>query len=133
MRQAVNPISSQSADSGFTAAREPTEPESSTQSAAGPKRLGRRPLHSEPWTKVTVVLLDREIVFLDRLLADIRAASGEAISRAHLIRALIDALAESDLDLTACRSERDLNKVFVERLCSPAAATEHAVPRGQRR
>jgi hypothetical protein len=39
-------------------------------------------------------------VFLDRLGADIRAASGVAISRAHVIRALIDALSESDLDLT---------------------------------
>src|SRR4051794_39589615 len=66
-----------------------------------PKKRGRRPSHTEHWTKVTVVLFDRQIVFLDRLGADIRAASGVAISRAHVIRALIDALSESDLDLTA--------------------------------
>ena len=64
-----------------------------------PKKRGRRPSHTEHWTKVTVVLFDRQIVFLDRLGADIRAASGVAISRAHVIRALIDALSESDLDL----------------------------------
>jgi hypothetical protein len=81
-----------------------------------PKRRGRRPSHTEQWTKVTVVLFDRQIVFLDRLGADIRAASGVAISRAHVIRALIDALSESDLDLTGTRSEADLKAILTARL-----------------
>lgn len=81
-----------------------------------PKKRGRRPSHTEHWTKVTVVLFDRQIVFLDRLGADIRAASGVAISRAHVIRALIDALSESDLDLTGTRSEADLKAVLSARL-----------------
>jgi hypothetical protein len=53
---------------------------------------------------------------LDRLGADIRAASGVAISRAHVIRALIDALSESDLDLTGTRSEADLKAILTARL-----------------
>lgn len=84
--------------------------------AARPKKRGRRPSHTEQWTKVTVVLFDRQIVFLDRLSADIRASSGVAISRAHVIRALIDALTESDLDLTGTRSEADLKAVLTARL-----------------
>src|SRR5918996_60190 len=84
--------------------------------ATRPKKRGRRPSHTEHWTKVTVVLFDRQIVFLDRLGADIRAASGVAISRAHVIRALIDALSESDLDLTGTRSEADLKAVLSARL-----------------
>jgi hypothetical protein len=83
---------------------------------ATPKRRGRRPSHTEHWTKVTVVLFDRQIVFLDRLGADIRAASGVAISRAHVIRALVDALSESDLDLTGARSEAELKAVLTARL-----------------
>jgi hypothetical protein len=81
-----------------------------------PRKRGRRPSHTEQWTKVTVVLFDRQIVFLDRLGADIRAASGVAISRAHVIRALIDALSESDLDLTGTRSEADLKAILTARL-----------------
>src|SRR5919198_1341562 len=81
-----------------------------------PKKRGRRPSHTEHWTKVTVVLFDRQSVFLDRLGADIRAASGVAISRAHVIRALIDALSESDLDLTGTRSEADLKAILTARL-----------------
>ena len=84
--------------------------------AEPPKKRGRRPSHTEHWTKVTVVLFDRQIVFLDRLGADIRAASGVAISRAHVIRALIDALSESDLDLTGTRSEADLKAILTQRL-----------------
>ena len=84
--------------------------------AERPKKRGRRPSHTEHWTKVTVVLFDRQIVFLDRLGADIRATSGVAISRAHVIRALIDALGESDLDLTGTRSEADLKAILTARL-----------------
>ena len=87
-----------------------------TASSTVPKKQGRRPSHTEHWTKVTVVLFDRQIVFLDRLGADIRAASGVAISRAHVIRALIDALSESDLDLTGTRSEADLKAILTARL-----------------
>jgi hypothetical protein len=62
------------------------------------------------------VLFDRQVVFLDRLVADIRASSGAAVSRAHVIRALLDALAESDLDLTSTRSEADLRGLLANRL-----------------
>lgn len=84
--------------------------------AKPPKKRGRRPSHTEQWTKVTVVLFDRQIVFLDRLCADIRATSGVAISRAHVIRGLVDALTESDVDLTGTRSEADLRAVLTARL-----------------
>src|SRR5689334_11374551 len=80
------------------------------------RKRGRRRSHAEPWTKVTVVLMDSEVLFLDRLAADIRASSGATITRAHLIRALVDALAASDLDLTTSRSQKDLVRAVSERL-----------------
>ena len=64
------------------------------------RRPGRPRVHAESWTKATVVLFDRQIAFLDKLAAGIREKSGVPISRAQLIRALIDAVAESDIDLT---------------------------------
>ena len=60
--------------------------------ASGKRKPGRPPVHDEAWTKVTVVLFNRQIVFLDRLAANIRAQSGAAISRAQLIRSVVDAL-----------------------------------------
>lgn len=52
-----------------------------------------RPLeHKEEWTKVTVVLLDRQIHWLDKLALDIRHNTKAAVSRAELIRSLIGLL-----------------------------------------
>jgi len=80
------------------------------------RKPGRPPVHDEAWTKVTVVLFNRQIVFLDRLAANIRAQSGAAISRAQLIRALLDAVADADVDLTMSRSETDLKATILARL-----------------
>ncbi|MEO6212274.1 MAG: hypothetical protein ABIP65_01485 [Vicinamibacterales bacterium] len=90
----------------------PTRP----TAVAGKRGPGRPPVHDEAWTKVTVVLFNRQIVFLDRLAANIRAQNGAAISRAQLIRALVDAAADADLDLTAAVSEQDLKTTILARL-----------------
>ena len=73
---------------------------------------GRPPVHEEDWTKVTVVLLNRQIVYLDLVAADIRAANGAAIKRAGILRALVDALAASDIDLIAATSEAELKEIL---------------------
>jgi|SRR5688572_3836156 hypothetical protein len=84
--------------------------------SATARRPGRPPVHDEAWTKVTVVLFNRQIVFLDRLAANIRAQSGAAISRAQLIRSLVDAVADADIDLTSATSEADLKSTMLTRL-----------------
>ncbi len=86
------------------------------RSAAGKRRPGRPPVHDEAWTKVTVVLFNRQIVFLDRLAANIRAQSGAAISRAQLIRSVVDAISDADIDLTTATSEADLKATILARL-----------------
>lgn len=85
----------------------------STERKRGP---GRPPIHDEAWTKVTVVLFNRQIVFLDRLAANIRAQSGAAISRAQLIRAFVDAIGEGEIDLTTARSEQELKATLMARV-----------------
>ena len=99
-------------------AKSPQDIFAPTRGGARPqgRRPGRPPVHDEAWTKVTVVLFNRQIVFLDRLAANIRAQSGAAISRAQLIRSLLDAVADSDVDLTAATSEADLKATLLARL-----------------
>ena len=80
---------------------------------------GRPPVHQETWSKVSVVLFDRQIVHLDRLATDIRGKSGKAINRAEIIRALIDGLIESGMDITASGSEADLRARVARRLGTP--------------
>lgn len=89
---------------------------SASRGGNGKRGPGRPPIHDEEWTKVTVVLFNRQIVFLDRMAASIRANNGSAISRAQLIRALVDAAADADIDLTASRSEADMKATLLARL-----------------
>jgi hypothetical protein len=92
--------------------------------AAGPAVLkthpqthrGRPPVHHEQWDKVSVVLFRRQILQLDRLTADVRRKSGKAMTRAEVIRALIDGLITSGMDVTAHASEATLRAHVAERL-----------------
>jgi hypothetical protein len=65
---------------------------------------GRPIVHTEPWAKITVVLLDRHVAYLDRLAIDIRLRHGKAISRAEIIRGLIEAAFQSGTDLSQADS-----------------------------
>ena len=80
---------------------------------------GRPPVHHESWSKVSVVLFDRQILQLDRLATDIRGTSGKVLNRAEIIRALIDGLIDSEMDITGSASEADLRARVARRLGSP--------------
>jgi len=85
-----------------------------------PGRRGRPATHDEPWIKVSVVLFRRQVRQLDQLTAQIRRTNAVRLTRAELIRALIDALIESRLDLTTTESGADVKRILVDRLSGPA-------------
>jgi hypothetical protein len=58
------------------------------------------------------VLLDRHVAYLDRLAIDIRLKHGKAISRAELIRGLIEAAIQSGIDLSQADSIYTLVELF---------------------
>ena len=89
---------------------------SSTKSRPGP---GRPPVHTETWSKVSVVLFDRQVLHLDRLVDDGRGRRGKIFNRAEIIRALIDGLLDSGMDIASAASETDLRARFARRLGSP--------------
>src|SRR5947199_8606906 len=80
---------------------------------------GRPPVHHETWSKVSVVLFDRQIVHLDRLSTDLRGGTGKALNRAEIIRALIDGLLDSGMDINSSASEADLRARVARRLGTP--------------
>ena len=86
------------------------------QNKVGP---GRPPVHSETWSKVSVVLFDRQIHHLDRLATEIRVKTGKVLNRAEIIRALIDGLIESGMDIAGAASEADLRARVARRLGTP--------------
>ena len=64
------------------------------------KSNNTRVTQTDSWAKITVVLLDRHVAYLDRIAVDIRLEHGFAISRAELIRSLIEAASQSGLVLS---------------------------------
>src|SRR3954466_5275534 len=83
---------------------------------------GRPIVHTEPWAKITVVLLDRHVAYLDRLAIDIRLKHGKAISRAELIRGLIEAAFQSGIDM----SQADSIDTLVDLLVGASPAKKKA-------
>ena len=79
---------------------------------------GRPPVHQESWSKVSVVLFDRQIAQLDDY-GNGSKSTGRALNRAEIIRALIDALIESGIDIAAITSEADLRARVARRLATP--------------
>jgi hypothetical protein len=67
---------------------------------------------------VSVVLFDRQISQLDRLTTDLRGRDGKVLNRAEIIRALIDGLIDSGMDISAA-SEAELRARVARRLGSP--------------
>jgi hypothetical protein len=68
---------------------------------------------------VSVVLFDRQVVHLDRLATANRGKTGKLLNRAEIIRALIDGLIDSGMDITGAMSERDLRGRVARRLGTP--------------
>ena len=56
------------------------------------------------WTRVTVVLLNRQIANLDRLAVDIRLRTGVIIRRDALVRAFVEAAMRRGVDLSKADS-----------------------------
>jgi hypothetical protein len=79
-------------------------------------RRGRPPVHSEAWSKVSVVLFDRQIVQLDRLTTEMRRRTGTLVHRAALIRAVLDGVFDSKFKVATAVSERELRARIAQRL-----------------
>ena len=79
-------------------------------------RRGRPPVHREAWAKVSVVLFERQVASLDRLTRSVRKKVGKTMTRAEIIRALIDGLIASRIDITQHASEATLRDHVVRRL-----------------
>ena len=76
----------------------------------GKPRRGRPLVHSDEWSKVSVVLFNRQIVHLDGAVNVMRKKTGNPLNRAAIIRALIDGVLDSGFELTAITSESDLRQ-----------------------
>ena len=85
------------------------------------KKVKTEPVRSgssaaDKWVRNSTTVFNRHLVFLDRQTAEIRAKTTASISRAEIIRALIDALEDSGMDISGVRSEEELRALLEKRL-----------------
>lgn len=104
-----NPLQKPKSESVF-------EPSDREESSKETKARGRPVQHDERWTKVTCVLFNSQIAWLDHLAADVRMKTGAALSRAELIRAMISAVQEKKIDLTEVTSEEEALKTILSHM-----------------
>lgn len=71
---------------------------------------------ADSWTKVTVVLGNRQRDFLDELALDLRRKTGRAASRAEIIRTLVNGVEESGISLDGIRSQAELADLLRDRI-----------------
>ena len=65
---------------------------------------------------MSVVIFERQVLTIDRLTTAIRQKTGATMTRAGIIRALLDALHDSRLDVTSVASPADLHRMLVKKL-----------------
>ena len=75
------------------------------------ERIEGRPRAAEPYQKVTVTLYDRQIIALDKVALAIRERTGQAVSRAEMIRAVLDKAAGS-LNPEAPDFDKNVRELF---------------------
>ena len=82
------------------------------ESRGRPKQL------SDSAVKSTVTFNNSQIVWLDRLSADIRSSTMAIIDRGAIIRAILAAIEKSNIDLCSATSEEQVCDIICEKLKS---------------
>ncbi len=77
---------------------------------------GRPVVHHEAAIKITTVLLNRHVVYLDSVTNAIRGNSGAVVKRSEILRALVEALEAVSPDWDEVRSQNDLVEQLKARL-----------------
>lgn len=78
-----------------------------------PSHVGRPIVHTEPWAKVTIVMEESHVLFLDLVILCIRATHQKHVSRAELIRALVEFMEKSGIDFTQFRNADEITEGVV--------------------
>lgn len=81
-----------------------------------PKKAGRPKVHTDETLKTVITIRKSQLLWLDKLALEVREKSDQIIDRGLLIRAFIDAVLESGIDLSEITSENDAKDIIVKKL-----------------
>jgi hypothetical protein len=78
------------------------------------RQYGRPVTLTEPWEKITVVMSDRHVGYLDVMSVLIRMRHHKAISRAEIIRAFVEFMDRSRIDFSQFATAEDMVEYLIE-------------------
>lgn len=87
----------------------PEEPSQRGSSRGRPKELSAA-------FRTTVTLEEAHVDFLDNTAARVKLSGGAKLSRGSILRAVVEALMTSDLDLADAADENDVTRILLRRL-----------------
>jgi hypothetical protein len=87
------------------------KPQSPAQFAVVRSASAGRPIvHTEPWSKITMVMEDRHVAYLDLVTLVMRLRHHRAVARAEIIRALVEFMEKSGIDFTRFSTIEDMTE-----------------------
>jgi len=89
-----------------------------TSKATVTKKDVVQPKQLAEFTKISATLRLKNVVWLDRLCADIREHTGSLIDRGTVLRGVLAAIHESGIDLGICGSEEQIAETIAKKLRS---------------
>lgn len=100
----------------FGKASKPSKAKKEAEAEHPPKRVGRPKVHTEETLKTVITIRKNQLLWLDHLALEVRANSDQIIDRGLLIRAFIDAVLESGIDLSGIANEEGAKEIIVKKL-----------------
>jgi hypothetical protein len=72
--------------------------------------VGRVIVHTEPWSKITMMMEDRHVAYLDLVTLFMRLRHHRPVARAEIIRALVEFMQKSEIDFTQFSTIEDMTE-----------------------
>lgn len=75
---------------------------------------GRPRVHAEPWTKVTIMMQDHHVTYLDLVSMFMRVRHHRIVARAEIVRALVEFMEQSGIDFTRFATIEEMTASMTE-------------------
>ncbi len=91
-----------------------TPPQAPQLTAARSSSAGRRRVHTEPWTKVSVMMEEHHVTYLNLVSMFMRVRHHRTVARAEIVRAFVEFMERSGIDFTQFASIEEMTAYLTE-------------------
>lgn len=74
----------------------------------------RQSVHAEPWSKITIMMEDHHVTYLDLVSMFMRVRHHRTVARAEIVRAFVEFMERSEIDFTQFATIEDMTAYMTE-------------------